>query len=216
MEQYEAPYWVSLSEGENISLLTSVPTGETYDGKQLAQYEEFPEFIKDFFYEFIPKKKKEEDEDEESFFFDDLPVNIKDSINTFLKVSNDSENKEFKMKIVLLGASGQLGREWQVFLSGQENEDINLLSYTSSQLDITDTEKIVHELRGQQPDIVINCAAYTDVDGAEEHRAAARKVNTGAVEELAAPGLGESPIPAPTFPVSEGCSRNHFRIFGSS
>ena len=99
MEQYEAPYWVSLSEGENISLLTSVPTGETYDGKQLAQYEEFPEFIKDFFYEFIPKKKKEEDEDEESFFFDDLPVNIKDSINTFLKVSNDSENKEFKMKI---------------------------------------------------------------------------------------------------------------------
>ena len=99
-EDYEAPYWVSLTQGENISLLSSVPTGETYDLKEKAKYEKLPEFIKNFFYEFVPKEKKNKDEDgDSSFFYDDLPENIKDSINTFLKVSNESEGSEFEMKI---------------------------------------------------------------------------------------------------------------------
>lgn len=96
--QYQTPYWVSLTEGENISLLTSVPTGETYDGTEKAQYEKLPDFVRNFFYEFVPKKKND-DEEEESFFLDDLPENIRESINTFLKVSNESESKDFKMKI---------------------------------------------------------------------------------------------------------------------
>jgi len=98
------------------------------------------------------------------------------------------------MKIVLLGASGQLGREWQSVISEDytEADDMILLPYTSSQLDITDHEAVRKELREQQPDVVVNCAAFTDVDGAEEQRAKAYQVNVEAVANLAefCAGLG--------------------------
>src|SRR5699024_9020384 len=87
-------------------------------------------------------------------------------------------------KIILLGAAGQLGSEWQHYFSGS-NKEIILLPYTSGQLDITDTDRLSDELTEQQPDIVINCAAYTDVDGAEEHRKQARRVNVAATADLA-------------------------------
>lgn len=88
------------------------------------------------------------------------------------------------MKMLLLGASGQLGKEWQDFLQ-RSDSDIHLFPYTSSQLDITHYRELSDELRKQQPDTVVNCAAYTDVDGAEENRKAARKVNVEAVLYLA-------------------------------
>lgn len=89
------------------------------------------------------------------------------------------------MKTLLLGASGQLGREWQLIIEAQYTDDIELLSYTSDELDITHYREMSDEFRRQKPDVVINCAAYTDVDGAEEHRKLARKVNTEAVLYLA-------------------------------
>ena len=88
------------------------------------------------------------------------------------------------MKIVLLGASGQLGREWQHFLSKNKN-DAFLLPSTSSQLNITDTKRVAVELEKHKPDVVVNCAAYTDVDGAEENRELVQKVNAKAVAHLA-------------------------------
>ena len=97
-ETYEKPYWVSLIDGENISLLSSVPVGETYDYKEIAKYDKLPEFVSGFFHQFVPKSKKLEDDDQ-SFYYDDLPGNIKESINTFLMVSNESESRESKMKI---------------------------------------------------------------------------------------------------------------------
>lgn len=88
-------------------------------------------------------------------------------------------------KIILLGASGQLGTEWQLFFNNNKNLDILLLPYTSSQLDITHFEEMSYEISKQQPDIVINCAAYTKVDKAEEERERAKKINTEAVAQLA-------------------------------
>lgn len=87
------------------------------------------------------------------------------------------------MKLLLLGASGQLGRQWQLQLS--QRNDIELLPYTSSQLDITHYQEVSDELRKQDPDAVINCAAFTEVDGAEEQKMLARKVNVEAVLYLA-------------------------------
>lgn len=89
------------------------------------------------------------------------------------------------MKIILLGASGQLGQEWQVFADQYGSENIELLPYSSSDLDITHYQEVSDELRAQKPDVVVNCAAYTDVDGAEEHRKLAQKVNVEAVLYLA-------------------------------
>lgn len=89
------------------------------------------------------------------------------------------------MKAILLGASGQLGSEWQQIVSEEYSNEINLLPYTSSDLDITHYREMSDEFRRQKPDVVINCAAYTDVDRAEKHRKLARKVNTEAVLYLA-------------------------------
>lgn len=89
------------------------------------------------------------------------------------------------MKIVLVGASGQLGKEWQSVLGNKEINEVTLLPYTSSELDITHYQEVSDELRKQQPDVVVNCAAYTDVDGAEDHRKKAHKVNVEAVLYLA-------------------------------
>lgn len=89
-----------------------------------------------------------------------------------------------RMKIILLGASGQLGQEWQLQFD-RRSDGIDLLAYSSTQLDITHYQEISDELRDQKPDVVINCAAYTDVDGAEENRQLAQKVNVEAVLYLA-------------------------------
>lgn len=89
------------------------------------------------------------------------------------------------MKALLLGASGQLGKEWQRIIDKDYSEEIELLRYTSSDLDITHYQEVSDEFRKENPDVVINCAAYTDVDGAEDHRKLARKVNTEAALYLA-------------------------------
>ena len=88
------------------------------------------------------------------------------------------------MKILLLGASGQLGQEWQLRLD-RRSEDYIILPYTSTQLDITHYREVSDELRDRKPNVVINCAAYTNVDGAEENRQLAQKVNVEAVLYLA-------------------------------
>lgn len=89
------------------------------------------------------------------------------------------------MKVILLGASGQLGLEWQKIIGGSYADDILLLSYTSSELDITQFDKVSDELHNEQPEVVVNCAAFTDVDGAEGNKEQARRVNAEAVANLA-------------------------------
>lgn len=89
------------------------------------------------------------------------------------------------MKAILLGSSGQLGKEWQRIINRYYSDEIELLSYTSSDLDITHYQEVSDDFREQKPDVVINCAAYTDVDGAEDHKKLARKVNMEAPLYLA-------------------------------
>lgn len=88
------------------------------------------------------------------------------------------------MKILLLGSSGQLGTEWQHKLS-QSNSNYKLVSYSSSQMDITHFERVEQELDVQTPDVLINCAAYTKVDDAEDEPEKAFQINAAAVENLA-------------------------------
>ncbi len=82
--------------------------------------------------------------------------------------------------IVVTGASGQLGTAFRQLLNGQ---DVRYLD--EDELDFENLEEIPQVLAAINPSLVINCAAYTAVDAAEENERLARIVNATAVGELA-------------------------------
>jgi dTDP-4-dehydrorhamnose reductase len=84
------------------------------------------------------------------------------------------------MKVLLTGANGQLGRALPPALPGHE-----VVALTCAQLDITSFNLVREALALHRPDVVINAAAYTDVDGAETEQETAYRVNALAVRNLA-------------------------------
>lgn len=78
------------------------------------------------------------------------------------------------MKIVVVGAGGMLGRD---MVAAAEASGHEVRAYGRVSLDITDAEKVAHRFAHDRPDAVINCAAWTDVDGAEDAPEEAMKVN---------------------------------------
>ena len=86
------------------------------------------------------------------------------------------------MRILITGGSGQLGREWVSYLNRKEVEFISL---PSADLDVTDHDDTNRVLNNLRPDLIINCAAYTKVDQAEDEPEKAFRVNGEAVENLA-------------------------------
>jgi dTDP-4-dehydrorhamnose reductase len=89
-------------------------------------------------------------------------------------------------QVVLVGADGQLGKTLAKLWPGSSLANFStLICLDRSQLDITDTAQIDEKLKELNPDIIINAAAYTQVDGAETDRAAAFAVNEQGVRNLA-------------------------------
>lgn len=86
------------------------------------------------------------------------------------------------MNYTVLGANGQLGKEWVKYLI---KKNLNVTSYDSSEADLTNFEVVREKLRESAPDILINCAAYTKVDLAEDASELAFAVNAEAVKKLA-------------------------------
>ena len=84
------------------------------------------------------------------------------------------------MKFLVTGAAGQLGRELvRVFASGLPVGDVAGLS--RADLDVTDRPAVHDAVTGFRPDVVVNCAAWTDVDGCELDPDRAQLVNADAV-----------------------------------
>jgi len=80
--------------------------------------------------------------------------------------------KKDKMKILILGAKGMLGTDlMEVF---KEHEIIGL---DKDELDLTNFELTKKEIQKLKPEIIINAAAYTAVDDAEENRDLAMMIN---------------------------------------
>lgn len=69
------------------------------------------------------------------------------------------------MKNLIIGSSGQLGTELSNFL---DEQNIKYVGTTSKELDITDDKCVKDYFERNNPEIVFDCAAYTNVDGAEE------------------------------------------------
>ena len=93
------------------------------------------------------------------------------------------------MKILVIGAKGQLGHEIMKLSSSVEHKFVfaDLLGDGEEvkSLDITDMQQ-VQQAVSDDVDAIINCAAYNNVDGAEDDEAAAMKLNAEAVANLAA------------------------------
>lgn len=83
------------------------------------------------------------------------------------------------MKILLLGAEGQLGGYLRRSLASVGHVRASSRSTTDESLrcDLTDVDEMSLLLRRERPDLVVNAAAYTAVDAAEDDRDAAQHLN---------------------------------------
>lgn len=87
------------------------------------------------------------------------------------------------MRIVVTGAGGMLGRDVVAAAQAEGHEPIGL---ARAELDVTDADAVRDRLTAARPQVVINCAAWTDVDGAETDEAGATAVNGRGAAHVAA------------------------------
>ena len=110
------------------------------------------------------------------------------------------------MTILVTGGNGQLGNEMRI-IAGRSGEDRfiftdvvdaqpesvemlrklagNDVDISTTRLDITDLEAVRKMVRDNDVRVIVNCAAYTNVDGAESNREVAELLNAKAPENLA-------------------------------
>lgn len=84
------------------------------------------------------------------------------------------------MRILIAGSNGMLGNDLKEVLQDKHE----LILTTSKTMDITDKNHTIDFISNEKPDIVINSAAYTDVDGCEENQDVAYAVNGKGVKNL--------------------------------
>jgi dTDP-4-dehydrorhamnose reductase len=87
------------------------------------------------------------------------------------------------MSFVVTGAAGMLGRD-VVAAAVRGGHEVHALS--RRELDVTDPSACRRVLEALSPAAVVHCAAWTDVDGAEEHEAQATRLNGEAAGNVAA------------------------------
>jgi dTDP-4-dehydrorhamnose reductase len=86
------------------------------------------------------------------------------------------------MKVLVTGAAGMLGRD-AVAACAARGHDVVALDHEA--LDIADGPAVDAAMRDARPDAVVNCAAWTDVDGAEANEAGATRLNDEAAAVVA-------------------------------
>ena len=94
------------------------------------------------------------------------------------------------MNILVTGANGQLGNEMRIIAKGCQDRyiftDVNQVEGAeTTYLDITDLDAIHRMVAENGVNVIVNCAAYTNVDKAEEDVALATLLNATAPENLA-------------------------------
>ncbi len=86
------------------------------------------------------------------------------------------------MNILVTGANGQLGN--CIRNAAKDSKD-NYIFTDVAELDITDAEAVANIVKGNDIKLIVNCAAYTNVDKAESDVELAEKLNATAVDNLA-------------------------------
>lgn len=94
------------------------------------------------------------------------------------------------MTILVTGANGQLGNEMRIVSVKSEDhyiftDVVEVEGQETTILDITDLEAITTMVKENDVKVIVNCAAYTNVDAAESNEALAEKLNAYAPKNLA-------------------------------
>src|SRR5947209_2758904 len=111
------------------------------------------------------------------------------------------------MRLLVLGAAGMLGSD--VVAAAREHEVIGV---SRRETDVLDVAALEHAVRATRPQAVVNCAAYTDVDGAEADEDGAMAVNAvGALNvATAAAEIGATVVYPSTDYVFDGAKREPY------
>ncbi len=112
---------------------------------------------------------------------------------------------------LITGAGGMVGRDLHDALSERGER---VLAAGHRELDITDSRAVNACVAEARPDIIVNCAAYTKVDKAEEEESAANAINGSAVELLAqaANAAGALLVQLSTDFVFDGTKREPYEV----
>jgi dTDP-4-dehydrorhamnose reductase len=84
---------------------------------------------------------------------------------------------------LVTGAAGMLGRDMTALLAARGAQ---FTALTRTELDLTDDTAVTAAIAAARPDVVVNCAAWTAVDAAEEHEEEALAINGHGAANLAA------------------------------
>ena len=83
------------------------------------------------------------------------------------------------MRILLIGGTGMLGSDCREVL-GEDNE---IIAPDKKELDIVSWDLVIETLQAIHPDVVINCAGFSDVDACEEKLTLCHQVNALGTEK---------------------------------
>ena len=94
------------------------------------------------------------------------------------------------MNILVTGANGQLGNEMRIVSRGSQNRFVftdvmQQEGVETTILDITDISAVRNIVKSENIDVIVNCAAYTNVDKAEDDVEFCELLNAKAVDNLA-------------------------------
>ena len=85
-------------------------------------------------------------------------------------------------KILITGSQGQLGKALNEFY--KNDSDVQIVNTDISEMNITDAEDVMQTVRQIKPDIIINCAAHTQVDACETDQERAYQINAAGPKNL--------------------------------
>jgi dTDP-4-dehydrorhamnose reductase len=108
--------------------------------------------------------------------------------------------------LLVTGAAGMLGRD-VMLAAGNAGHDV--VGFGRAELDVTDADSVRRKVDVERPDVVVNGAAWTDVDGAEEAEEAAFAVNGAGAGNVAAAAaeIGAKVVAVSTDYVFDGAKR---------
>lgn len=95
---------------------------------------------------------------------------------------NDKTDRGIRKHVLVTGARGQLGHELTLALEAWD--DVRFTAVGREELDITDREAVERMLTALTPDVVVNCAAYTAVDKAEDEPRRCLDINLEGVRNI--------------------------------